>query len=94
MASSRITGATMIGLTPDFVAAAGKNDCATSKHSCAGMSTVDKAPDDYKNILAGTCEKNRRQPEAEGELNTEFDFATECHEVREPDPRHSGDRAA
>lgn len=39
------------------VAAAGKNDCATSKHSCAGMATVDKAPDDYKNVPAGTCEK-------------------------------------
>lgn len=39
------------------VAAAGKNDCATSKHSCAGMATVDKAPDDYKSVPAGTCEK-------------------------------------
>lgn len=39
------------------VATAGKNDCATSKHSCAGMTSVDKAPDDFKNVPAGTCEK-------------------------------------
>jgi uncharacterized membrane protein len=39
------------------VAAAGKNDCATSKHACAGMSTADKAADDFKNVPAGTCEK-------------------------------------
>ena len=39
------------------VATAGKNDCATSKHSCAGMATTDKAPDDFKNVPAGTCEK-------------------------------------
>ncbi|TXH04492.1 MAG: DUF2282 domain-containing protein [Nevskiaceae bacterium] len=39
------------------VATAGKNDCATSKHSCAGMATADKAPGDFKNVPAGTCEK-------------------------------------
>lgn len=39
------------------VAEAGKNDCSTSKHACAGMSTVDKAPDDYQYVPAGTCEK-------------------------------------
>lgn len=39
------------------IATAGKNDCSTSKHSCAGMATTDKAPDDFKNVPAGTCEK-------------------------------------
>ncbi len=39
------------------VATAGKNDCGTAKHSCAGMATADKAPDDFKNVPAGTCEK-------------------------------------
>ena len=39
------------------VASAGKNDCSTSKHACAGMAAVDKAPDDFKLVPAGTCVK-------------------------------------
>lgn len=39
------------------VAQAGKNDCSTSKHACAGMAATDKAPDDFKYVPAGTCEK-------------------------------------
>jgi uncharacterized membrane protein len=39
------------------IAAAGKNDCATAKHSCAGQSKVDKAADDWKYVPKGECEK-------------------------------------
>lgn len=40
------------------IAMAGKNDCATSKHSCSGMATADKAPEEFKQVAAGTCEKS------------------------------------
>lgn len=36
---------------------AGKNDCATSKHSCAGQATVDKDPEEWKFVPKGECEK-------------------------------------
>ena len=39
------------------VAEAGKNDCATSKHSCAGQAKTDKAPDEWKHVPKGECEK-------------------------------------
>jgi uncharacterized membrane protein len=39
------------------IAAAGANDCATSKHSCAGQSKVDKAADEWKYVPKGECEK-------------------------------------
>ncbi len=39
------------------VAAAGKNDCATAAHSCAGMAKVDKDPTEWKQVPKGTCEK-------------------------------------
>ena len=39
------------------IAQAGKNDCGTAKHSCAGQATVDKAPDDWKYVPKGQCEK-------------------------------------
>ena len=38
------------------VAAAGKNDCGTAKHSCAGQSKVDKDPTEWKYVPKGTCE--------------------------------------
>jgi len=37
------------------IATVGKNDCATSKHSCASMAMTDKAPEDFKLVPAGTC---------------------------------------
>ena len=39
------------------IAMAGKNDCAskTGSHSCAGQSTKDKAPTDWKYVDKGTC---------------------------------------
>jgi uncharacterized membrane protein len=39
------------------VAAAGKNDCATAAHSCAGQAKVDKDPTEWKQVPKGSCEK-------------------------------------
>jgi len=39
------------------IAKAGQNDCGTARHSCAGKTTKDNAPDDWKYVPKGTCEK-------------------------------------
>jgi uncharacterized membrane protein len=39
------------------IAKAGQNDCAASKHGCAGQSTVDNDPVSWKYVARGTCEK-------------------------------------
>jgi uncharacterized membrane protein len=39
------------------VARAGKNDCGTSKSSCAGTSKVDNDPEAWVLVPKGTCEK-------------------------------------
>jgi mercuric ion transport protein len=39
------------------IAKAGQNDCATAKHACNSQATVDNAPDDFKYVAKGTCEK-------------------------------------
>lgn len=39
------------------VAKAGKNDCKTDAHSCAGQSKIDKDPASFIEVPAGTCEK-------------------------------------
>lgn len=39
------------------IAEAGKNDCGTAKHSCAGQAKTDKAPDEWKYVPKGECEK-------------------------------------
>lgn len=39
------------------VAAAGKNDCGTAKHACAGQSKADKDPAEWKYVAKGSCEK-------------------------------------
>ena len=39
------------------VAKAGKNDCKTDAHSCAGQSKVDKDPASFVDLPAGMCEK-------------------------------------
>jgi uncharacterized membrane protein len=36
---------------------AGKNDCGTSKHSCAGQAATDGAKDEWVYVPTGTCEK-------------------------------------
>ena len=37
------------------VAKAGQNDCGTARHSCAGKSSKDNAPDEWKYVPTGTC---------------------------------------
>ena len=39
------------------VAEAGKNDCATAAHSCAGQAKTDKDPGEWKYVPKGECEK-------------------------------------
>ena len=39
------------------IAKAGQNDCGTARHSCAGKAAKDNAPDDWKYVPKGTCEK-------------------------------------
>ncbi len=39
------------------IAMAGKNDCATAAHACAGTATKDKDPSEWKTVPKGTCEK-------------------------------------
>ncbi len=41
------------------IAKAGQNDCAAADgaHSCAGQSTADMGPNDWKYVAKGTCEK-------------------------------------
>jgi uncharacterized membrane protein len=39
------------------VAKAGKNDCKTDSHSCAGMSKTDKDAASWIEVPAGSCEK-------------------------------------
>jgi uncharacterized membrane protein len=52
------------------VAMAGKNDCGGkySKHSCAGTSTTDKDPNDWKYVEKGSCEKMGGKLKAAAEL--------------------------
>jgi uncharacterized membrane protein len=39
------------------VAKAGQNDCGTATHSCSGQSKTDNAPNEWKLVPKGTCEK-------------------------------------
>lgn len=39
------------------IAKAGQNDCGTARHSCAGKSTSDRDPTDWKYVPKGTCQK-------------------------------------
>ena len=39
------------------VAKAGKNDCGTAKHACAGMAKADNDPTEWKYVAKGSCEK-------------------------------------
>ena len=50
------------------IAKAGQNDCGTARHSCAGKATRDNAPDEWKYVAKGTCEKlgGKSSPGAEG----------------------------
>ena len=39
------------------IAKAGQNDCGTAAHTCAGKAKSDNAPDEWKYVPKGTCEK-------------------------------------
>ena len=39
------------------ISKAGQNDCGTARHSCAGKAAKDNAPDEWKYVPKGTCEK-------------------------------------
>ncbi len=39
------------------IAKAGKNDCGTSKHACAGQAATDNDPEEWVYVPIGTCEK-------------------------------------
>ena len=39
------------------VVKAGKNDCGTSKHGCAGMASSDSAAEEWVYLPVGTCAK-------------------------------------
>ncbi len=39
------------------VAAAGKNDCGTSQHACAGMSKTSGQAEEWVYVKIGTCSK-------------------------------------
>jgi len=46
------------------VAKAGQNDCGTATHTCAGKAKKDNAPEEWKYVPKGTCEKagGKKQP--------------------------------
>ena len=46
------------------VAKAGQNDCGTARHTCAGKATRDNAPDEWKYVPKGTCQKIGGKPNA------------------------------
>jgi len=54
------------------IAKAGQNDCAnlSGTHSCAGQSTVDNAPDEWKYVPKGECKalKGMTAEEAKAKL--------------------------
>lgn len=39
------------------IAKAGKNDCGTSTHDCAGKAAKDNDPEEWVYVPAGVCEK-------------------------------------
>ena len=49
------------------IAKKGQNDCGTANHACAGLAKKDNAPDEWKYVAKGTCEKvggQRKAPAA------------------------------
>lgn len=46
------------------VAKAGKNDCGSNSHACAGRATRDNDPTDWKFVPQGQCEKLGGKTEA------------------------------
>jgi uncharacterized membrane protein len=46
------------------IAKAGKNDCASASHGCAGHATADNDPKEWKYAPKDECEKAGGKPEA------------------------------
>ena len=44
------------------VAKAGKNDCGTASHSCAGMAKTDNDPNEWVSMPKDACEKAGGKP--------------------------------
>ena len=44
------------------IAKAGKNDCATASHSCAGAAKTDNDPNEWVSMPADACEKAGGKP--------------------------------
>jgi uncharacterized membrane protein len=44
------------------VAKAGKNDCGTASHSCAGMAKTDNDPNEWVSMPQDACEKAGGKP--------------------------------
>lgn len=64
--SGFVAGAALLTATPATaqskekcagVAMAGKNDCKTSRHSCAGQANASRDPSDWVYTLKGSCDK-------------------------------------
>ena len=55
------------------IAAAGQNDCGNlaGTHSCAGQSTMDKDPGDWKLVAKGSCEDLGGMLKAEAKMRYE-----------------------
>jgi len=52
------------------IAKAGQNDCGTARHSCAGKAAKDNAPDEWKYVPKGTCEKVGGKTSSSGGADT------------------------
>lgn len=75
---SALAGLVAVGLNPSSsaqdskgvkekcygIAKAGQNDCGTAAHTCAGKAKKDNAPEEWKYVPKGTCEKagGKKQP--------------------------------
>jgi uncharacterized membrane protein len=66
LVAAAVTGAVALSSTQAYaadtekcygVAKAGKNDCKTDTHSCAGASKMDKDPASFIAVPAGSCAK-------------------------------------
>ena len=52
------------------IAKAGQNDCGTATHTCAGQAKKDNAPDEWKYVPKGTCEKMGGKSASSGGADT------------------------
>ena len=60
----------LVSLASSGIAKKGTNDCGTAKHSCAGQSAADNAPEEWKYVAKGTCESMKgslKRPESKTE---------------------------